>query len=395
MQKIIYVSNVSVIGGANNALFRLMEKIKNKYDISLILPKKDSAFKMFNGLEIPIYFESKMGILGHSTGLKYEWYRTPQLIRDIIKIPFSINAFIKLFTRLKPDIVHLNSSVLAGPALAAKLLKIKIVWHIREHLIEDFRGRLFVSIIGIIADRILAINKSTARVFRKSKVDVLYDVVDLDRFDKDIKSRKLKDLVKYSNNELLVGFFGGINRIKGSLDFLEAARYLIENDNKNKYKFIIVGKINQINNPLSVLNYNRCLLKKYLLKVDNIVSNYKDSIFILGERDDIPELMSEMDIIVVAHKDPHSALPSIEAGAMNKPVVAYDWDEISEIVKNNISGFTIRKHTPENLSKKIRLLAENNDLRKLFGKNGYKIIKDNYSFHAIREKINKIYKVLD
>ena len=392
MKSVLFISNVSVIGGANNALFSLIGKMKNKYCISLILPEKDSAFEMFNGLKIPIYFKSKMGILGHSTGLKYEWYRTLQLIRDVIKIPFSVNSFIRLFTQLKPDIVHLNSSVLVGPALAAKLLNIKIVWHIREHLIEDFRGRLFISLIEKLADKIVAINKSTGKVFRNSKVVVLYDVVDLDRFNKDIHSRKLKDFVNYDNNDVIVGFLGGIHRIKGSLDFLEAARYLIENG-KNNYKFIIVGKTNNIIGPLSILNYNKFLFKRYLNKVNNIISNYKGQIFFLGERGDIPELMSEMDIIVVAHKEPHSALPLVEAGAMNKPVVAYDWDEISEIVKNNESGFTIKKHTPENLSKNIRLLAENNELRKLYGRNGYKIVKDNYSFSSCREEINKIYDI--
>lgn len=396
MKKILFISNVSDIGGANNALAGLIDNLDKKLNVSIVLPEKGDAFNLFNNMGLNILIESRMGLLGHSTALNYPLYKLPHFVRDIFKLLLSILAFLNIFKKFKPDIIHLNSSVLFGPAIAAKLLNIKIVWHIREHIIVDFRGRLFAIAIEKIADKILVINKATGRMFKSKKVEVLYDFVDLKVFNKDIKSNKLRKKLSWHEGELIIGFLGGIHILKGTLDFLKAADILLCN-NRQLLKFVIIGKMNHFSSSRNIfrkLNYGWYLFKRYLERIKKISSCYKNNIWFLGIRNDIPELLSEIDIVVVSHKIPHSSLPVLEANAMAKPIIAYKHEEISEILKDKITGLLTYENNPEDLAEKINLLCMDKSLRLSLGLNGYKLAKKKYSSKAMEEQIKQLYKSL-
>ena len=70
---------------------------------------------------------------------------------------------------------------------------------------------------------------------------------------------------------------------------------------------------------------------------------------------------------------------AIEASACEVPVVGFDVIGLKDSIKHNESGFLVPYNDRESFKEKIKLLLENNNLRKKMGKKGREFVKLNYS----------------
>lgn len=69
----------------------------------------------------------------------------------------------------------------------------------------------------------------------------------------------------------------------------------------------------------------------------------------------------------------------IEASAAGIPIVSTKHAGIIDIVRNNETGFLVEENDYETMAEKIIFLLENRDKLKLFGENGRKFIKQNFT----------------
>ena len=86
----------------------------------------------------------------------------------------------------------------------------------------------------------------------------------------------------------------------------------------------------------------------------------------------------------------------LEAMACGCPVIATRIGGVPEIVKNGYNGFLVNPYDIEDLSEKIELLANHDEIRQKMALNARKFVERNYSWSAIALKVNKLYhKVLN
>ncbi len=78
-----------------------------------------------------------------------------------------------------------------------------------------------------------------------------------------------------------------------------------------------------------------------------------------------------------------SPLTLLEAQLMEKPVVATNVGGIPELMKNNETGYLIKKGSSDELNEKLMILLNDQEKRKRFGMSGRNFVKENFSWEKI------------
>ena len=402
--KILFIHPVSGAGGALEALLSLVNELdRSKYYPKVLCPGLGTSYERFKAKAIDVVIENGIKNFNHSTAGWYSIKNAHGFITNFIRMSYSAAVVYKVIKKENPDIVHLSSSVLLGPAIGAKAANVPVVWHIREYLHDGYFGiRKWIIKILIykLSDAIISITDTDAsRLKPSTKINVIYDSVDFNHFNRNIGGEKFKSEFKIRGQDRLIGMFGGISRIKGTFEFIEAAKKIIKKE--KDYRFFIFG--DDINS--SEDTFKAKVKKKlqrlishqnYSGKVRKVIDDdLSGRIKFVGNRQDIPQIMAGLDLVVFPSTVPHSALPVIEAGAMAKPAVASNWGEIAEEVVNGITGVLVPPGDPDALSREIVRILSNPKLANKMGEEGYQRTIRLYDIKNSVKKVTKIYdKVL-
>ncbi len=120
---------------------------------------------------------------------------------EILISPIIIYKQVKVLKKENPNIIHLNSSILFLTAISAKILKIPIVWHVREVLIGgryNLKKKFVGYLIRKLANQVICISEIEASSLGNNSfnnVNVVYNFIDFSKFTsikKDINKVKEK-----------------------------------------------------------------------------------------------------------------------------------------------------------------------------------------------------------
>ena len=256
-------------------------------------------------------------------------------------------------------------------------------------------------VIDAFSDVVIAITEREAgRLKRSEKVKVIYDPVEFNLFDRNINGKEFRKEFKLTDKERSIAMFGGIARIKGTLQFVEAAlKILKEHENT---KFFIFGQIHESSTKTLKgkikLVINKILHKQsYHSKVKRMITEHEidDNVVLVGYRRDVPNIMAGLDVIVFPSTVPHAALPIAEAGAMAKPVIASNWgkpEEPGESVVDGVTGILVPPGNTEALAEAIVKILTYPELARKMGEEGYKRARELFD---ARKNVAKIMQVYD
>ncbi|MEW6162047.1 MAG: glycosyltransferase [Nitrospirota bacterium] len=293
--------------------------------------------------------------------------------------PTSILKMVSLLNREKFNIINTHSSSDSWVAtIAAKISpnKPKIIRtrHLSTPISNSFLSRLIYDILPdalvttgeSIRERMINYNR-----FDASKIYLIPTGIDLKQFDPARVRRA------FYTDCFSVGMVGVLRSWKGHRYFLEAIPIILKQI-PDAY-FYIVGDGPQRENITN-------LIKKL---------NLQEKVVLLGHREDIPEIMASLDVIVHPSYANEGVPQSIlQAMAMEKPVVASDAGSIKEVVINKETGFLTKPKNPEQLAEKVIELYKHPEYKKEFGKKGRKLVGENYSLEDMLDKIESLYKKL-
>jgi len=99
--------------------------------------------------------------------------------------------------------------------------------------------------------------------------------------------------------------------------------------------------------------------------------------------DKVRDYLSEIDIYALISGIDMSPLTLLEAQLMEKPVIATEVGGIPELMKDNQTGFLIKKGDSRSLIEKISLLLNDEPKRRSMGLLGKKFVEENYSWKKI------------
>ncbi|MBI4683850.1 MAG: glycosyltransferase family 4 protein [Nitrospirae bacterium] len=175
----------------------------------------------------------------------------------------------------------------------------------------------------------------------------------------------------------LIGMVSVLRSWKGHRYLIEAAPYILKKI--PDAFFYIAGDGPQLQN-----------IKKMITEF-----SLENKIFMLGHRNDTPQIFASFDVIVHPSYANEGVPQSIlQAMAMEKPVIASDAGAIKEIVINRETGFLIEPKNPYQIAEKTIELYENPKLGIEFGKKGRRLVERKYSFENMLDKIESLYENL-
>ena len=223
---------------------------------------------------------------------------------------------------------------------------------------------------------------------KKKKLRVIFRGINLEYFNKKnvsiLKQEKMKDEWELSSNNFTILMPGRLTYWKGQEILIEALNILIEDYNKTNFQAVFLGS-----------DQGRKVYKKKLL---NLALRYRlnNKIKFIEHCKEMPIAYSLADVIVSASVEPEAfGRVSVEAQAMEKPIVASDLGGSKETIIKGKSGFLYKHDDPRQLAKTLNAISElDEDSLNFIGNEGRKNITKKYDVEAMCDSTLREYKKL-
>lgn len=387
MLNILCISHSAQMNGSEQSLLLLVRYLdKSKFFPVVILPK-DGPLKQ--ALEPYAVVEIVSSLRPWLTSLR----GLPLLVHQLVFVFFilwSIIPITKIVYKYNIHVLHTNSSVIISGGIVAKILNLPHIWHIREILSASslystnsvFGISGVIRLIRLLSTVIITNSKSTQSFFlnveKKPFVKTVYNCVDFQKSDKVFFRKNVYEKFGITQNAFLVGQAGHITYIKG-YDILFEAALLVKRVIPNVF-FVGVG-----GTPKPSLPYKNELLNR--IDLYGVSKHFK----LLDYQSDLAELMSVMDVFVLASRCESFGRVLAEASFLGKPIIGTNVGGIPEIIIANKSGIIIPSENPQKLAQAIIAIWSNPSAAKGMGKVGRDYVRKKFSVEKYIDDISDLY----
>jgi glycosyltransferase involved in cell wall biosynthesis len=383
LPKVAVLCAISGIGGAEVSLLELVSHLHGSYEFHLIVPG-DGPLK--NRAEVA---GAKVWTLPwpeaiEGTGETARLPNPARVLRFAAKLKSFARQLSDLLDEIGPSALVTNAikAHVIG-ALSRKRKDVPLIWYMRDGLEERAISRRLLALLSWRCDLAVCVSRYVEAQFRSYvsslvPADVVHDVVDLGRFRPGALAPA--DLRK-EPGEILYGIVGAITPLKGHDIFLDAAETVLQK--LPTAKFVIVG-----NNPYVTeegLQYEESLRRR----IKN--SALRDRVKFLGFRNDVPNVMAQLDVLVQPNRGPEGLGRSVlEAMACGVPVIAVNKWGPAELIDDSRSGLLFAPLDTKRLVVHMLTLGESASLRNIMGKLGHEWIHRNLVAKELAGKFDRI-----
>jgi glycosyltransferase involved in cell wall biosynthesis len=303
-----------------------------------------------------------------------------------------IRQFIVLSKKIRAQKINILHSYFEGSdiwgTLLAKLSGIPVIVSSKRDMGFSKNKKILAiyRFINPFITRVISVSDAVKyQVNRQEKVSLdkivtIYNGVDLAKFTNSNHKKDLKAKLHLNSSSPIVGVLANIRPIKGMEFFIHAAAIVL-----NKFprvNFVIIGDC--LPSPECAIYYKKL---KSLIQDLNLGNNF----FFLGQRTDIPEMLSIMDISVLPSLSEGFSNTVIESMAAGKPVVVTDVGGNPEAVVHNKTGFVVPPQNVDLLAQAISTLLANKKLAKSMSEAGRLRVKELFSMQTMIRKIENLY----
>lgn len=381
MKRILYIHHGGSIGGAPLSLLYLLQQLdRTRYEPVVVTLKRGPVVDLYRAEGIETSVEPGISDFSHTA---LEWYGGTDLWRlpgKLLRIPLSIRRTRHLIGKLKPDLVHLNSSTLAPAAIGCAREDVPVVWHIREPLHHGYLGlrRAWVRrTIDRCAGQVIAICQNDAnQLILSNRIRVIYNFVNFDTFDRTLSGEPVRAEFGLEPDAPVVTMLGGVARPKGTLTLIRAVPLLRQQ--VPDVRVMIAGPPPADLDRASVRGIAKRVLgaDAYQAQVKRTLQTLaqadREAILFTGLRTDIPFILAASRCLVFPSSVPHFARPIVEASALGIPSVASDLGGPRELVVHGETGFLVPPDNPSALAAALADLLRSPAKARAMGEAAYR-----------------------
>jgi len=314
----------------------------------MILPHK---LKLMQALMFDPYLGLSEKIISYKKLIK--------ILGMVIKISLILSALIHDFLMMlwiirkyRIHIIHFNvySDYYIPLAAICHLIGKPIIFHVRGKV----RPSRHISSYLKYVDAFIHVSKFVQENFSLNDQDTsahycVYNGRSPDDYmlDDSCIKQDLKKSLRIPSDHKIVVCIGTLTRGKGQATFIDAANIVCEM--MDDVSFLIVGD--------NVL-YEDDVKAELLHQIDKY--GLSDRILLLGQRNDVPLILSQADVSVSSSELPEAlCCVNIEAMAAHTPVVSTDVGAVREVVKDGETGILVEPSNPDQMAKAILNLLGN------------------------------------
>ena len=359
------------------------------YDLAHYLVEKDcSSFIATSGGQLLKFVKKE----------KVKVFRLPVHSKNLLLIIFNTIILSLLILVNKINIVHARSRAPAWSCYLACLIT-------RRNFVTTFHGtynfnnkiKKFYNSVMLRSKLTIAgsnfifnhISESYSEYLSgKKKLRVIFRGINIDFYNKKnisiLKQENLKREWELFPNRFTILMPGRLTNWKGQEKFIEALNILVEDYNNSKFQAIILGS-----------DQGRTVYKKKLV---NLIQRYRlnKKIKFVDHCKEMPLAYSIADSVVSSSIEPEAfGRVSVEAQAMEKPIIASNLGGSKETILNKKSGFLYKHDDPRELANILNTVIElEQDALNSIGNEGRKNVIKKFDVEAMCDSTLREYKKL-
>ena len=333
--KILAVHQGGGLGGAPVSLLKMLARLdRRQFQAQAVFTEPGGVLGYAADLGVPVRVVPMGGAFFYSAHARLG---ARALARFVRTFPSAVQRARRILRQQRPDVLHLNTSVLLAWAAAARQEHVPAVWVVREVLGPNPAVRRWhARFISRHARRLVVISSNVAECFpSEARPRLVYNAVDLAEFRLDLRQngQEVRRELGLPEHAPTVMALGSVQRPKGHWLLLDAIGrlhtgtrlVLVCGGAGAAYARTPRGRLKRtLGLPLDALD---ALLR------DADARGIRERIVVTGFRRDIPRLLTATDVLAFPSLEPEGfGRPIIEAMAMARPVVATDIGPSAEVL---------------------------------------------------------------
>lgn len=338
-KKILILEQYARVSGGQRVILSIIECLSDTYEFHVVVPESGELTGELNRLGIA-YTVFPVGYYGIGKKSFFD------IVRYAFKSPILARKLTRLISALKPDMVYANGArTFVWGTIACSLTQTPMVWHIHSIFARGITRRLCLMFGRMRAvKKIIAVSDAAARPLGplKGKMSIMRNAVNCSLFfPQDSPSGALRGSLT-AHNTIVIGMVGLLIEWKGVDIFLKAAALVRQQ--RPDVHFVVVGDV-------------LCRADAgYRVRLEKLAARLglRDAVTFTGQRRDIPQVMRDLDIFVLASKKPDPCPTSLlQAMACGAAVVAPDSGGAVEIIDHGSTGLLFREGSVDGLAQAI------------------------------------------
>jgi glycosyltransferase involved in cell wall biosynthesis len=214
------------------------------------------------------------------------------------------------------------------------------------------------------------------------KQKVVYNGISFDKFDKlSVKKNSLRNELKLTHATYLFGSVGNFNEVRDQFTICRFLKLL--NENGIDFHFVFVGK--RIEETASL--FDRCVT----FCNEN---GLKDKVTFLGVRDDVADILHQLDAFIYATIHDTFGIAIVEAMAVGLPVFVNDWEVMQEITDSGKYATLYKTKDECDLLQQFMLFLQDKVFYTQKAKQAADFVRQKYSIENHIAHLKEIYSSL-
>ena len=388
--RVLFVNPGLALGGAEQSLLLLVQELRMRGIGPTVALFGDGPLRdRLSTLGVPVVRVTsprpirRTGRYGHGGNA----FTLPALAAAALPTAVRLAAVAR---RAKADLIHTNgmkAHLMAG--FGGRLIGVPVVWHLHDFPPRGWAGRVFRGAARSLPRLLLAVSEAVAASVQQPggvgpDVVRVSTPVDLRRFHPDVPKDRVRRELALRESTPLIGLIAHLTPWKGHELFLAIAHEVART--VGDAHFVIVG--GSIYETDGHAGYAEALRRRAT------ELGISDRVTFLGLRDDIPEILAALDVLVHCPTAPEPfGRVLAEAMAVGRPVVAARCGGIPEVVEDQVTGLLVTPGDAQGFASAVLRLLEDPALGERFGKAGRQRAETLCTNDAHVDGVLKAYKI--
>lgn len=353
-------------GGMENGLINLINNLSpDRYRHAIVCMTESSDFaSRIHAKGVDVYELHKKE--GKDWGFYRRFWQTMRLIRPALVHTRNLGTL---------DLVFLS----AAAGVAARVHG-EHGWDMSDPQGGNQKYRILRKVVDRVVSEYVAVSKNIESWLVSGigvpaqKIRQIYNGVDISRFSP-TSGRSYEDVS--ISSELVVGTVGRLDPIKNHVWMVRAIATLLRElpELAGTLRVVIAGEGSERD--------------RIQAQIDEL--GLSDTVRLLGMRDDVPNLMREMDVFVLPSINEGISNTLLEAMASGLPVIASDVGGNPELVRDSVTGYLVSPDNSQGFVEALKKYMQTPTLRKSHGEAARFRVVSEFSLQSMIAAYDELY----